>query len=472
MNANSNQTTGAFGNPWVQLTIGVICMACVANLQYGWTLFVTPIDDKYHWGRAAIQVAFTVFVLVETWLIPVEGYLVDRFGPRYVVIAGASLVAIAWVINSGASSLAMLYFGAALGGIGTGCVYGTCVGNALKWFPGRRGLAAGITAAGFGAGSALTVVPIIAMIKNSGFQAAFFNFGLGQGIIVCIFAFAMFAPKPGQGPDVVNQAAVIQSRRQFAPNEIIGPNSWWIIGALIALVGGLGMWAAGAGFYIPLALAALIFLLGGWVVVTKGQPIFMLMYFMFVLVGAGGLIVTANLAPISLDLKVSTTPVTVLWMTMPALTFAATIDRILNGLTRPFFGWVSDHIGRENTMFIAFFIEGIGIFALYKLGADPFYFVVLSGLVFFAWGEIYSLFPSTCTDTFGTKFATTNAGLLYTAKGTASLLVPVANYMQQSSGSWDRVFLIAAAANILASLLAIVVLKPWRKIVVAGSQAS
>ena len=154
MNANSNQPTGAFGNPWLQLTIGVICMACVANLQYGWTLFVTPIDDKYHWGRAAIQVAFTVFVLVETWLIPVEGYLVDRFGPRWVVIGGAFLVAIAWVINSGASSLPVLYFAAAVGGIGTGCVYGTCVGNALKWFPGRRGLAAGITAAGFGAGAA------------------------------------------------------------------------------------------------------------------------------------------------------------------------------------------------------------------------------------------------------------------------------------------------------------------------------
>jgi OFA family oxalate/formate antiporter-like MFS transporter len=154
------------------------------------------------------------------------------------------------------------------------------------------------------------------------------------------------------------------------------------------------------------------------------------------------------------------------------VTFAATFDRILNGLTRPFFGWVSDKIGRENTMFIAFGLEGVGIWTLYMLGHDPVWFVILSGLVFFAWGEIYSLFPSTCTDTFGAKFATTNAGLLYTAKGTAALLVPVANYMQQSSGSWDRVFLIAAGANILASLLAIVVLKPWRRIVVAKSQAA
>src|ERR1700719_3333556 len=467
----TGSSPSALANPWVQLVLGVICMACVANLQYGWTLFVNPIDAKYHWGRASIQVAFTLFVLIETWLIPVEGYMVDRFGPRWVVIVGAVLVAVAWALNSVASSLSALYFAAALGGIGTGCVYGTCIGNALKWFPGRRGLAAGITAAGFGAGSALTVVPIIAMIKNSGFQAAFFNFGLWQGIIVCIFAFAMFAPNPGQVPDVVNQAAVIQSRRQFAPNEIIGPNSWWIIGALIALVGGLGMWAAGAGFYIPLALAALIFLLGGWVVVSKGQPIFMLMYFMFVLVGAGGLIVTANLAPISLDLKVSTTPVTVLWLTMPALTFAATLDRILNGLTRQFFGWVSDHIGRENTMFIAFFLEGLGIFALYLWGSDPVLFILLTGLVFFAWGEIYSLFPSTCTDTFGVAFATTNAGLLYTAKGTASLLTPFTNRIQEATGSWDSVLLISAVANILAALLAVFALKAWRRRVVAANDA-
>jgi OFA family oxalate/formate antiporter-like MFS transporter len=232
------------------------------------------------------------------------------------------------------------------------------------------------------------------------------------------------------------------------------------------------MWFAGLQFYIPLALAGLIFFAGGAVVLAKGQPIFTLMYLMFVLVGAGGLIVTANLAPIAKDLKVDAIPVALLGLTMPALTFAATIDRILNGFTRPFFGWISDRIGRENTMFIAFGIEGVGIYMLYLWGADPFWFVVLSGLVFFAWGEIYSLFPSTATDTFGSRFATTNAGLLYTAKGTAALLVPVANYMQQSSGTWDNVFIVAAGANILASLLAIAVLKPWRRTVVAASQAS
>src|SRR6204780_4079987 len=185
MAANSNSPSSSmFANPWVQLVLGVICMASVANLQYGWTLFVNPIDAQYHWGRASIQVAFTIFVLIETWLVPIEGYLVDRFGPRPVVIGGGILVALAWMLNSVADSLALLYLGAAIGGIGTGSVYGTCVGNALKWFPGRRGLAAGITAAGFGAGAALTVTPISTMIAASGYQQAFFVFGILQGLTV------------------------------------------------------------------------------------------------------------------------------------------------------------------------------------------------------------------------------------------------------------------------------------------------
>ncbi|MDQ6917133.1 MAG: MFS transporter, partial [Pseudomonadota bacterium] len=203
-------TKSVFASPWLQLIIGVICMVMIANLQYGWTFFVPDIQKKFGWDRAAIQVAFTLFVLFETWLVPIEGWFVDKYGPRIVIFIGGVLCGIAWIMNSYAESLSMFYAAQVIGGIGAGGVYGTCIGNALKWFPGRRGLAAGITAAGFGAGSALTVVPIIAMIKNSGYQATFFNFGLGQGIIICIFAFAMFAPKPGQVPDVVNQAAVIQ----------------------------------------------------------------------------------------------------------------------------------------------------------------------------------------------------------------------------------------------------------------------
>ena len=408
---------------WTQLVIGICAMVMIANYQYGWTFFVPDIQKKFGWDRASIQWAFTLFVLFETWLVPVEGWFVDKYGPRLVVLFGGILCALGWAINAQATSLNSYYLGMIVSGIGAGAVYGTSIGNALKWFPDKRGLAAGLTAAGFGAGSALTVAPIQAMIRDSGFQTTFLYFGLAQGIIVMILALALLAPKPGQVPAPVQTATIMQTRRNFEWTEVIR------------------------------------------------QPIFWLMYFMFVIVGAGGLMVTANLKPIGVDWKIDSIPVTLIGLTMTTVTFAATLDRILNGLTRPFFGWVSDMIGRENTMFIAFGLEGIGIWALYMLGHDPVWFVLLSGVVFFAWGEIYSLFPSTCTDTFGAKYATTNAGLLYTAKGTAALLVPAANYVQQTTGSWDSVFLIAAGANILASLLAILALKPWRRKVIAAQQA-
>jgi OFA family oxalate/formate antiporter-like MFS transporter len=402
-----------FANPWSQLIIGIICMAMVANYQYGWTLFVNPLDAKYHWGRAGIQVAFTIFVLLETWLVPFEGYLVDRFGPRWMVAAGGILCGIAWAIDSVASSLPALYLGGALAGIGAGAVYGTCIGNALKWFPGRRGLAGGLTAMGFGAGSALTIIPIAAMIKTSGYEHAFLTFGLGQGIVVLILAFALSRPP----------MSMMLTPPKLAPGAGRAQNTW---SEMIK------------------------------------TPVFWIMYLMFVLMAAGGLMATAQLAPIAKDFKIASVPVSLIGLTLPALTFALTIDRVLNGLTRPFFGWVADHIGRENTMFIAFLIEGIGIYALSAIGRDPVYFVLLSGLVFFAWGEIYSLFPATVTDTFGATYATTNAGLMYTAKGTASLLVPLANVLMTVTGDWHAVFLTAAAMNIIAALLALFALKPVR----------
>jgi OFA family oxalate/formate antiporter-like MFS transporter len=400
---------------WGQLIFGIICMVMIANLQYGWTLFVNPIDQKYHWGRAAIQVAFTIFVLTETWLVPIEGYLIDKFGPRVMVSGSGVLVAIAWVMNSYANSLTVLYLGAALGGIGAGVIYGASVGNALKWFPDRRGLAAGLTAAGFGAGSALTVVPIANVIASSGYEAAFLWFGLGQGIVVAIVALFLRAPAPGE---VAAPAApaVQQSRRDYGPVDVLKAPAFWV------------------------------------------------MYVMFVMVGTGGLMATAQLGPIAKDFHIDTIPVSILGLTLPALQFALTIDRVLNGLTRPFFGWVSDQIGRENTMFIAFMLEGIGIYALLTYATDPFLFVILSGVVFFAWGEIYSLFPATCTDMFGRKFATTNYGMLYTAKGTAALLVPLGNVLYDATGkSWTAVFIVAAILNIIAAVMAPLVLRPLRR---------
>ena len=403
---------------WGQLVFGIICMVMIANLQYGWTLFVNPIDQKYHWGRAAIQVAFTIFVLTETWLVPFEGYLIDKFGPKVMVCGSGVLVAIAWVINSMADSLFLLYLGSAIGGVGAGVIYGASVGNALKWFPDRRGLAAGLTAAGFGAGSALTVIPIANMIHSSGYQAAFFWFGLGQGIVVVLVALLLRAPQTGEVPAPASPA-VQQTRRDYGPAEAIR------------------------------------------------KPVFWVMYVMFVMVGAGGLMAIAQLAPIANDYKIAGIPVSILGLTLPALTFALTIDRVLNGVCRPFFGWVSDHIGRENTMFGAFFVEGLGIFALLYFANNPVLFVILSGLVFFAWGEIYSLFPATCTDLFGRKYATANYGMLYTAKGTAALLVPFGNVLTSATGSWAAVFVIAAALNIIAAVMALVVLKPMRARAVA-----
>ncbi len=399
-------------NRWIQLFLGIICMAMIANLQYGWTLFVNPLDAKYGWGRAAIQWAFTIFVVTETWLVPIEGYLVDKFGPSPVVMWGGILVGIAWVMNSFASSLTMLYAAAAVGGIGAGAVYGTCVGNALKWFPDRRGLAAGLTAAGFGMGSALTIIPIQAIITTNGYEAAFLYFGIGQGVIVFLVSFGLLAPKKSDVPQV---AALMQTKRDYTWKEMIK------------------------------------------------TPVFWLMYAMFVMMALGGLMATAQLGPIAKDLKIADVPVSIMGLTLPALTFALSIDRVLNGVTRPFFGWVSDNIGRENTMFIAFGIEAVGIVLLANFGTDPLMFVILTGLVFFAWGEIYSLFPSTCGDSYGSKFATTNAGLLYTAKGTAAILVGFTSYITQSTGSWHAVFYLAAGLNALAAVLALFVLKPMRK---------
>lgn len=397
---------------WGQLVFGIICMVMIANLQYGWTLFVNPIDQKYHWGRAAIQVAFTIFVLTETWLVPIEGYLIDKFGPRVMISGSGVLVGIAWIINAYANSLFLLYLGAAIGGIGAGVIYGGSVGNALKWFPDRRGLAAGLTAAGFGAGSALTVVPIANMIASTGYESAFWWFGIGQGIVVVLVGLLLRAPESGEVPA---SAAVAQSRRDYE-----------------------------------------------WKDVLK-TPIFWVMYAMFVMVGTGGLMATAQLAPIAKDFKVDNIPVSIIGLTLPALTFALSIDRVLNGVCRPFFGWVSDHIGRENTMFIAFLVEGIGIYMLLQFASHPLLFVILSGLVFFAWGEIYSLFPAMCTDLYGKKFATTNYGMLYTAKGTAALLVPLGNVLMQATGSWNMVFIIAAALNIVAAVMALLILKPMRR---------
>jgi OFA family oxalate/formate antiporter-like MFS transporter len=325
-------------------------------------------------------------------------------------MAGGILCGLAWMLNSVADSLALLYIAGALGGAGAGAVYGTCMGNALKWFPDRAGLAAGLTAAGFGAGAALTVIPISSVIKSSGYETAFWTFGIGQGFFVFVLSWFLRAPDCAiLGPP----ARAASGSRDYRTRQMVRTPAFWV------------------------------------------------MYLIFVMVAAGGLVVTAQLGPIAASLGIAEIPVTILWVTLPALTFAQSIDRVLNGITRPFFGWLSDQLGRENTMFIAFSLEAVGIYLLSQFGGGPMAFVLLSGLVFFAWGEIYSLFPATCRDTYGGKHAAANAGLLYTAKGTAALLVPLSNTTADRSG-WVAVFVIASALNAVAAVMALFVLKPLR----------
>jgi len=397
---------------WQQLAFGVLCMAMIANLQYGWTLFVDPIDATHHWGRTAIQFAFTVFVATETWLVPIEAWFVDRYGPRIVVCFGGVMIALAWVLNAHAASLPLLYLAAVIGGIGAGSVYGTCVGNALKWFPHQRGLAAGATAAGFGAGAAVTVVPIAMTIASSGYETAFLYFGLGQGGIVILLSFFLRKPSVTM-PARRKNLRLPQTKIDRSPREAVR------------------------------------------------TPVFWVMYAMFVMVAAGGLMAAAQIAPIAHDFKVADVPVSLFGLQMAALTMAISLDRIFDGFGRPFFGYVSDNIGRENTMFLAFCIAALAIILLLMAGKHPLVFVFATALYFGVFGEIYSLFPATCGDTFGSKYATTNAGLLYTAKGSASFLVPVASVISAAYG-WSAVFTIIIGLNIVAAFLAMFVLKPMR----------
>jgi OFA family oxalate/formate antiporter-like MFS transporter len=404
-------------NRWFQLAVGVVCMGLVANLQYGWTLFVSPMDAKHHWGTSAIQVAFSIFIVTETWLVPLEGWLVDKFGPRPVVAGGALCAGLAWVMNAYATTLPELYAAAVIAGIGAGGVYGTCVGNALKWFPDKRGLAAGLTAAGFGAGAAITVIPIANMIHSAGYEQAFLFFGILQG--VAIFALSLLLVKPRAPKGAVAAKAVLTNPVEFTPGQMMK------------------------------------------------TPVFWLIYVCFVAVAAGGIMATAQLGPIAKDYGFASMPVTMLGMTLPLLTMTLSIDNLCNGFTRPLCGFLSDRFGRENTMFVIFIGEGLALLGLMQFGQNPYAFMFFAALTFLFWGEIFSIFPALCADTFGSKFAAANAGTLYTAKGTAAMLVPLASILS-ARGGWDAVFTVAAVVTIAAGLSAKLVLAPMRKRFITG----
>jgi OFA family oxalate/formate antiporter-like MFS transporter len=396
-----------------QLAGCIVMMMAVANLQYAWTLFTIPISKAMGVKLSAVQLAFTIFILLETWLVPFEGWLIDKLGARLVVSVGGLMVGLSWIGSGMVTSLGGLYFWYGFGGVGAGAVYGACMGQALKWFPDRRGLAAGATAGSYGFGTALTVLPIQAMIGSSGYQSAFIVWGIIQGLVVIGVSQFMLAPPDGWKPadwKPVALVAAAQSQVSYTPTQMLH------------------------------------------------SGIFYLMYFMMALVAFGGLMVTAQLKPIAATYGLDKT---VVLFGITALSMALMLDRILNGLTRPFWGWVSDHIGRYNTMAIAFGLEGCAIIALLNLVNRPLWFVVLTGFTFFAWGEIFSLFPAAIGDIFGPKYATTNYGIQYTAKGTASIFAGWgAAVILEMTGSWIPVFWIAVGCDLTAAFLAVVALKP------------
>jgi OFA family oxalate/formate antiporter-like MFS transporter len=398
---------------WRQLAACIVAMMAIANLQYAWTLFTIPLTQSLHATLSAVQIAFTLFILTETWLVPFEGWLVDRVGARAVVSAGGLLVGISWIGAGLADSLRGLYLFYALGGVGAGAVYGASIGTALKWFPDRRGLAAGLTAGAYGIGTALTVLPIQWMIHTVGYRSAFLTWGIVQGL--CVMAMAQLLTTPpvawqprGWQPDA--SAARGQSLRSYRPLEMVRTRPFWV------------------------------------------------MYLMMALVAFGGLMVTAQLKPIAHTYGLDRG---VLVIGMSALSLALILDRILNGFTRPFWGWVSDHLGRYDTMAIAFCAEAAAIVALLNLVHRPVWFVVLTGLAFFAWGEIFSLFPAAIGDVFGPAFATTNYGVQYTAKGVAAIFAGWgAARLVELSGSWIPIFWVAVACDVAAAGLALLWLKP------------
>ena len=409
----------AAGSRWIQLLMGFIVMMVISSPQYVWTLFVPAFQKTTGAALSEVQWTITILIVLQTWLSPVQGFLVEKLGPKLLIGLGALLSGAGWIASSLIDSLWGLYatYGL-LCGIGTGIVYIGVIGLMVKWFHDRRGLATGVVAAGYGFGAILTTFPIDGMMKASGYQHTLFIFGSIFAAVGVVGALALRAPEDAEA--------------------VTRP--------------GLAGTAAGA---TPLEMLK--------------SPVFWLMFVMMSMMSTGGLMVITQFTSFAKAFGIdATTSVTILGVTMAAIPAALTFDRVTNGLTRPFFGFVSDRVGRENTMAIAFILEGAAIYMMLQYRTDPFLLVVLSGLVFFGWGEIFSLFPATLTDTFGTRYATTNYGFLYMAQGVGSILgAPVAAMVFEKTGSWMPVFALVIAMDILTGFLALFVLKPMRRHVLA-----
>jgi OFA family oxalate/formate antiporter-like MFS transporter len=409
MSASVFASKSATSTRWIQLLLGLIAMMAISSPQYVWTLFTKPIQGALGATLPALQVTLTILIVLQTWLSPLQGYLIDRFGPRLLVAIGGFLSGIGWVMASYATSLVGLYLTyGLLCGIGTGIVYIGIIGLMVRWFPEKRGLATGVVAAGYGFGAILTTFPINNMLASSNYQQTLMFFGIIFAVIGVLAALPMRLPNTG---DKLPPPAVAASTRNYEPKQMLKTKVFW------------------------------------------------LMFIMMTMMSTGGLMVILNFANFARDFGVANLTV---WG-LQALPLALTVDRITNGLTRPFFGWISDHIGRENTMGLAFLMEGAAVALFVYFRTDPMIFVILSAVVFFGWGEIFSLFPSTLTDTFGTKNATANYGFLYMAQGVGSVLGgPMAALLHDIEGSWLPVFAVIITMDILTGLLALFLLKPMR----------
>jgi oxalate/formate antiporter len=393
----------------------------ISSPQYVWTLFTGPLNQKLGTTLAELQWTFSLLIILQTWCSPAQAYLVDRFGPRALISIGALMSGGGWVLSAYVDNIWALYFTyGIICGFGTGIIYVGIIGLMMRWFPDRRGLATGLAAAGYGFGAIFTSFPIDSMIKSAGYAHTLVVFGIILGLIGIIAAQWMRVPPDGWLPEGYTPATAttIQSKRSYTPQEMLK------------------------------------------------NPIFWVLFIMMSMMSTSGLMVVSNVGPFAKEFKVAD----VLVLGMAALPLSLTLSRATNGLTRPFFGWVSDRIGREVTMFIAFSLECLAILILFAFLDHPALFVVLTGLVFFGWGEIFSLFPSTLTDTFGPKYAATNYGFLYIAQGVGSILGgPAAAYIKQMTGSWTAVFIIVAALDIITALLAVTVLKSMRARHIASS---
>ncbi|WP_429579993.1 oxalate/formate MFS antiporter [Paraburkholderia youngii] len=402
-------------NRWVQLGLGLVCMMAISSPQYVWTLMTKPLAAKLGIALPELQVTFSLLIILQTFFSPFQGKLIDRFGPRILISIGTVMSGLSWVLASQVQSAPMLYLTyGVVGGLGTGVVYVGVVGLMVRWFPTQRGFAAGAVAAGYGMGAIVTTFPIASSLQARGVDATLWIFGIAFAVVGLLASQGLRVPPAHDVVGVDNASSAVPNLR---PSQ------------------------------------------------TLKTPIFWLMFAMMTMMSTSGLMVTSQMATFAADFGVTK----VLIFGMAALPLALTIDRFTNGLTRPLFGWVSDRFGRENTMFFAFTLEGVAM-ALWLLTRDnAVVFVLLSGVVFFGWGEIFSLFPSTLTDTFGTRHATENYGWLYISQGIGSILGgPLAALMHQHAGSWLPVFGTAITLDIVTALLAIAVLKPMRRVFLAA----